>query len=204
MCLVSQKKTTKSKLLKIRYLYILNIECLIISFIYDKSAIFSTAQAINVLVSTWTSQDVSTKGLKWKSQTPESVIHLVKTSVEWLMLNVFNPKYKAFNAFFSGSVKGESSLPFWYPTNFVQFLNGTTVDPSKTPTSVLEYVINGVSGLIDEAQYQTLLKEPHFGQATPIDFPGYNTQANLFPFWCSEPYTYAVALLALSQFHNIQ
>ena len=59
------------------------------------------------------------------------------------------------------------------------------------------------SGTIDEDTYQNLLKIQRLGTNTPIDFPGYNVQGNIFPFWSSEPYTYSVSLFALSQFNNL-
>jgi hypothetical protein len=87
----------------------------------------------------------------------------------------------------------------------VQFLNGTNVDPDKIdPTqTALEQVIAGVQGVIDEKTYEDELKQKHFGQSTPLDFEGYNTKDNFFPFWSSEAYTYSVALLALAQFDNL-
>jgi hypothetical protein len=169
----------------------------------DDDALFSTAQAINTLISTWTFQNPQTKHLQWKKQTPENVKQLVLASGKWLEENVFNKKYKTLNAFFSGSVKGFTSLPFLYPTNFVQWLNGTFVDPDKIPESDLSYAILGISGSIDEVTYQKMLLTPHFGVPTPITFDGYNVQDNYFPFWSSDPYTYACALLALSQLNNL-
>lgn len=56
-------------------------------------------------------------------------------------------------------------------------------------------------GSIDETTYQNLLNKEHFGKMTPIDFQGLNKDN--FPFWSSEPYTYAVSLLALSQYNNL-
>ena len=109
------------------------------------------------------------------------------------------------NAFFSGSVKGLDDLPFWYPANFVQYLNGTTVvNPDDVPESDLTNIINGVSGLFDEVKFEEELKKKHYGRDVPLDFHGYNTKGNEFPFWSSEPYTYAVSLLALAQYYNIE
>ncbi|CAF0912293.1 unnamed protein product [Brachionus calyciflorus] len=170
----------------------------------NDDAIFSTAQAINILIATWTFQRPDTGSLVWKTNTPNEVKQLVKTSVNWLQENVFNKKFKTFNAFFSGSVKGFSSLPFWYPSNFVQFLNGTSVDPSSISTDVLGDVIYGVQGTIDEGEFEKMTQQPHFGVTTPIDFVGYNVKENVFPFWSSTPYTYAVSLLALSQYNNLE
>jgi hypothetical protein len=105
--------------------------------------------------------------------------------------------------FFSGSIRGFTSLPYWYPSNLVQFLNGTNVDPEKINPADLEQVIAGVKGLIDEKTYENELKRKHFGQSTPLDFEGYNRNDNVFWFWSSEAYTYSVALLALAQFDNL-
>lgn len=169
----------------------------------NDDCIFSTSQAINILINTWTVQDPTTKQLRFKGSIAPSLKHLLQSSAAWLQENVLSNKYKKLNAFFSGSVKGFTSLPFWYPQNFIQYLNGTFVPESQIPESDLDLVIAGVSGSIDEKTYQDLLKQKHFGVQTPIDFAGYNTKGNFFPFWSSEPYTYAVSLLALSQYNNL-
>lgn len=75
---------------------------------------FSTAQAINILIATWTIQDFHTKNLLWKSSTPSEVKSLTVSSVNWLQENIFKNRYKKLNAFFSGSVKGVSDVPYWY------------------------------------------------------------------------------------------
>lgn len=169
----------------------------------NEDALFSTAQAINILIATWTYQRPDTNSLVWKDNTPNEVKQLVQSSVNWLRANVLGKNFKTFNAFFSGSVKGFNSLPFWYPANFVQFLNGTKADPDKISTEDLGEVIYGVQGSIDESEFQKMVKQKHFNVSTPIDFIGYNVKENIFPFWSSTPYTYAVSLLALSQFNNL-
>jgi hypothetical protein len=42
------------------------------------------------------------------------------------------------NAFFSGSVKGFSDLPFFYPGNSAVYKNGTDVDPNTASQSAVE------------------------------------------------------------------
>jgi hypothetical protein len=171
----------------------------------DEDALFTTAQAINILIATWTYQRLDNNQLAWKSDTPNYVRDLLDTSVNWLKENVLGTKYKPYNAFFSGSVKGLSTLPFWYPTNFDQFLNGTFVtDEDKLKRDELSDIINGVQGSIDEPSYQAMLTQTHFNYTTPLEFTGYNIKNNIFPFWSSQPYTYAVSLLALSQFNNLE
>ncbi|RNA10229.1 transmembrane [Brachionus plicatilis] len=162
--------------------------------------IFSTSQAINTLLYTWTFYDQASKKLQWKENVSANVKDLVRSSITWLSKNVLSKNLKPLNSFFSGSVKGFTSLPFWYPANFLQYLNGTDVDPNNLDEKDFEDVIFGVKGTIDENVYQKLLHVPHFGQMTPIDFNGYNEKGEFFPFWSSEPYTYSVSLLALSLF----
>jgi hypothetical protein len=166
--------------------------------------IFSTSQAVNILIATWTYQHPTSKQLVWKPNTPAYAKYLLDSSAKWLRKNVFDRKLKPLNAFFSGSVKGFLSLPFWYPANYFKFLNGTFVDPSRVQQKDFGNMYIGVNGLIDEQTYSELLSTPHFGIQTPIEFPGYNVKNNFFPFWSSNAYTYSVAFLALSQYNNIQ
>ncbi|RNA27111.1 transmembrane [Brachionus plicatilis] len=170
----------------------------------NDDSLFSTAQAVNILIATWTYQCPKTQSLKWKPNAGNGVKFLVKKSVNWLHRNVLCGKFKPLNSFFSGSVKGFSTLPFWYPGNLVQFLNGTNVDPSKIDERQINDVIYAVKGFINEKEYQNMLAQKHFGFDTPLDFHGYNTKENIFPFWSSAPYTYAVSLLALSQYQNLE
>lgn len=109
------------------------------------------------------------------------------------------------NAFFSGSVKGFDDFPYWYPANIIQFLNGSIFqNPDCLAGKYFDLVISGVSGLFDEVKFQEKILKKHFGQELPLDFHGYNSKGNGFPFWSSEPFTYAVSLLALSQYYNIK
>ena len=65
------------------------------------------------------------------------------TSVEWLQANILKNKYKKLNAFFSGSVKGFSDEPYWYPANYLKLLNGSDIDPKSYH---LEDAVVGVQG----------------------------------------------------------
>ena len=179
--------------------------------IFGKSApsgedrVFSTAQTVNVLLASFTYFNQSNGQLNWISTGGqiETVKAMVNRSVSWLIANTF--QYKPFNCFFSGSVKGFSSLPFWYPANVYQFLNGTNFDPTtfNTKSNSLVDSIVGVTGYINEADYQRMLTETHFNVSTPTTFNGYNVRQGEFPFWSSQPYTHAVTLLALAQWNNL-
>jgi hypothetical protein len=141
----------------------------------DDDALFSTAQACNILISTWTYQKPDTKTLTWKENAPQKVKDLLNSAINWLKSNIFNSDLKAVNAFFSGSVKGLSSLPFWYPANYNVFLsNGTSFDPNTLPQSALGDTVIGVKGVMTEEEFQKQLKEKHFNVTVPIDFEGYN------------------------------
>lgn len=166
--------------------------------------IFSTAQAVNTLLYTWTFYDQTSKKLHWKTNVSNTLKEMIRSSVIWLTKNVLDKNIKPLNSFFSGSVKGFASLPFWYPANFLQYLNGTDVDPANLPEQDFGDVIFGVKGTIDENLFQKLLNEPHFGQMTPLDFHGYNEKGGFFPFWSSEPYTYSVSLLCISLYNNLE
>ena len=93
-------------------------------------------------------------------------------------------------------------LPFFYPINFMQFLNGSNV-PSNIVNLTNEYsnLVAGVHSVIPEEEYVEMLKKQHFGMLTPIDFYGYNQDS--FPFWSSEPFTYASSMLALTQYRAL-
>ncbi len=109
--------------------------------------LFTTAQSVNILIATWSVHQKKSGQLLLRANTPKKVVDLITQSVNWLKRNVLNRRMKAMNAFFSGSVKGYTSLPFWYPVNFIQFLNGTDVPISTVvPTGETGQLINVVKG----------------------------------------------------------
>lgn len=85
------------------------------------------------------------------------------------------------------------TLPFIYPYN--------RFEDSKTMIGQ----VKAMEGTISEEEYIAKTKEPipMFGNmTTPMEFHGFNEEQSVFPFWTSEPYTYATTLLALSHFQN--
>lgn len=168
--------------------------------------IFSTAQAVNVLISSFTYFDQYSQTLKWihyDQQQLKIVQSMINKSVHWLLENAF--KYQPFNCFFSGSVKGFNQLPFWYPANTYQYLNASKLDPDQFDIknqSLIDAIV-GVNGIINETVYQQMINQTHFSIPTPTTFHGYNVPQGEFPFWSSQPYTYSVTLLALAQFNNL-
>jgi hypothetical protein len=54
------------------------------------------------------------------------------------------------NTFFSGSVKGLYTLPFWYPGNSAYYLNGTLIDPNTASSSDVGLdIVYGMEGFVD-------------------------------------------------------
>ncbi|XP_078678548.1 uncharacterized protein LOC144914514 [Branchiostoma floridae x Branchiostoma belcheri] len=170
--------------------------------VHGEDRIFSTAQAVNTLLATWTVFNGTSKRLSWINETPADVKTLVSEGVSWLEKNTLSGRYKPYNAFFSGSTKGMSSVPLWFPANFLQYVNGTALSPTADLADDVEFIV-GVSGVIDPDEYQKMVEQPHFGYATPTKFDGFNGPDIVFPFWSSEPYTYATVMLALAQYDNI-
>lgn len=58
-------------------------------------------------------------------------------------------------------------------------------------------------GVISEAEYQKLLQHKWLNMTTPLDFNGFNSYPDFWPFWSSEPYTYVTTMLALSKYSNL-
>lgn len=85
-----------------------------------------------------------------------------------------------------------------YPANRDEFFNGTKV-PADHKWHGGE-TIRGMESVESEDWYQKQI----MAEKSPVDFHGYNNQADFFPFWSSEPYTYVTSLLALSTFSNIE
>ena len=63
----------------------------------DDDALFSTAQAINILISTWTYQNPADKKLYFKNNTSQDVKNLISASVNWLQEHVLGNKLKPLN-----------------------------------------------------------------------------------------------------------
>ena len=92
-------------------------------------------------------------------------------------------------------------MPYIFPANLLIYLNGTAIPPNYFPTNDYIRIIVAVSGLIPEEEYQQMLREKHFNYTTPQEFHGFNVDP--FPFWSSEPLTYASTMLALTQYRAL-
>ena len=167
--------------------------------------IFSTSMAANALIYTWSVFDQNTSSLKWKSNVPESVVRTVEGCIRWLVLHATDSDFKPWNAFFSSGRKGLKNLPFWYPANRFQFINGTHVTSPETLAELpRDMFFAAMQGFVPGDQYEAMLNRSHFGVKTPTTFLGYNAAGwNSFAIWSSEAYSYAAALLAVSLFDGL-
>ncbi|CEM38725.1 unnamed protein product [Vitrella brassicaformis CCMP3155] len=177
--------------------------------------IFSTAQAINTLLNIWTyptaapgeGKEATGKfgPLKWRSDTPAKVVSIVGESCGWLRRYTFSGAFPTGNAFFSGSMKGITTVPFFYPTNFYMAPNGTIYDVNTT--HILRFLWGStlaVSGIIPKHEYEVMVSQPHFNITTPTEFGGFNGEGTQgFPYWSSDALTFAAVLLAISRADNI-
>lgn len=92
-------------------------------------------------------------------------------------------------------------MTLFYPTNYQRWINGTALPKNIDFTyEVSEHSVVGMLGMMPEDEYNAQLQEKHFGERTPLDFPGYNTpDFSGFPFWSSDELTYSSVILALTQ-----
>lgn len=169
---------------------------------YAEDRLFTTSMAVNTLINIWTSTEGDT--LAFLNNTPSSVNETIQQSVKWLNDNILGTHLKPWNAFFSGSGKGQASLPFWYPANRKEYLNGTSFNDDMFPDGLF---LVGFKGTLSDEQYNILLSQRHFGEKTPIDFPGFNPRGSstgFFPFWSSDAYTYSTTMLAFAKYLKIK
>ncbi|KAL3861277.1 hypothetical protein ACJMK2_007320 [Sinanodonta woodiana] len=168
---------------------------------YAEDRLYTTAMAVNALITTWTVYDEKTKSLIWDKDTPTEVHHTIEKSANFLVNNVLDSNLKPWNAFFSGSIKGPTTYG-GYPLNMMEFFNGTVIPGDVHQFHYYENSAIGVQGIIPETEYQELLKEKWFGRLPITEFHGFNAYPDYWPFWCSEAYTYVTSLLALAKFKN--
>jgi len=133
---------------------------------------------------------------------------VVANAISYLYEHIRDPDFTSMkeNAFFSGSLKGFTSVPMFYPQNFDQFLNGSIIH-NLTYHDLLEGdLMVSVSGYVLPALYDVYLEEKWTGFDTPTTFPGFNQPPSeyfLFPYWSSPPLTDAMALLAFTKYASL-
>eukprot|EP00386_Alphamonas_edax_P000556 GDKI01001729.1.p1 GENE.GDKI01001729.1~~GDKI01001729.1.p1 ORF type:complete len:493 (+),score=185.39 GDKI01001729.1:262-1740(+) len=178
--------------------------------------LFSTSQALNILLNVYAVHDKKTDSLRLLDSTTVSVRESLQQGITFIRAHA-SPnswgvlrKYDTQNAFFSGSFKGPSSFSFVYPTNFARFTNGSFFDaPHEAPGSRANWPYTGatfgVSGIIPKSKYEEMMQLKWFGYDVPTEFKGFNHKDNRgFPFWSSPAFTYSTCLLALSKYRHIE
>lgn len=165
-----------------------------------EDSLFSTAVSVNALLDIWTV--AKDDKLSWIPSTPNSVRHTVRKAMNFLLENYSQlPKE---NAFFSGSIKGVEGVPFFYPANVRQHINGSIVDcttSSRPDPSSIELLV-AVRGLMSDDEFATQTEQAKlcYQRTVALEFSGYNCPSCIFPFWSSPSLTTGVTLLAASKF----
>eukprot|EP01126_Amoeba_proteus_P004789 TRINITY_DN11591_c0_g2_i6.p1 TRINITY_DN11591_c0_g2~~TRINITY_DN11591_c0_g2_i6.p1 ORF type:complete len:360 (-),score=65.33 TRINITY_DN11591_c0_g2_i6:142-1221(-) len=170
--------------------------------------IFSTAASVNTLFDIWTRETKvnGKKVLKWKSNTPLEVKLKINNALKFILDYVDGSFYRKDNAFFSGSLKGISTIPYLYPQNLCEFLNGTVIANLTLSDFDEGPIVVGISGVIPPDKWKEIKNKPAFlNYSVPDKFQGFNENSGvLFPYWSSPTLTYSMSLLALVKSNNIQ
>ena len=98
-------------------------------------------------------------------------------------------------------------MPFYFPINFAQYLNGTnltTYNELRDFQYISDDLIVGISGYIPFNQYQSMVyNEKWFGEETPVDWEGYNVSSNgTLIYWSAPGLTYATSINAFGKYLN--
>eukprot|EP00761_Pharyngomonas_kirbyi_P012945 gb/GECH01012972.1/.p1 GENE.gb/GECH01012972.1/~~gb/GECH01012972.1/.p1 ORF type:complete len:670 (+),score=136.54 gb/GECH01012972.1/:1-2010(+) len=171
--------------------------------------LFSTALGINALIDIWT-QRQGHNGRAWLSNTPSAVQDTVDAAVHFMKENVLRDKYPPQNAFFSGSVKAPTSMPFAYPGNYaadLRYSTKPTLNPLKDnlPSKDLDLVSFGLSGTVSQSHYKEMVQKVWWQVFhVPTKFGGYNKKDAPFPFWSSPVMTWSTSLLAFAKYDVLQ
>ncbi|KAL0211915.1 hypothetical protein RCL1_005541 [Eukaryota sp. TZLM3-RCL] len=163
---------------------------------------FCSSLSLNTLLDIWSEAKVNQKtgeiSRELKDTTPNVVILKMKFLYNFLIKNFNSEKLE--NAFFSGSIKGLSSLPFTLPGNYAQTLSREIVNQYEQYQGDMSRVIYGLSGKISAENYENMLKRPYFGLPPQPKFSSFNETP--FPFWSSEALTRGFGLLAVTKYEN--
>jgi hypothetical protein len=172
--------------------------------------LFTTSLVVNTLMDVWTVPTAAaTNGqtcLRWRPSASAGVRAAVLGGVTFLNNNLFSGRFSLMNAFFSGSMKANSTNFFAYPGTYAQFLNGTALDPhgdlpSGDQAVELVYAMDGIS---DNGTYNTMLGEKWWTfDVPPPDQVDFNVPGEAWPFWSSDAMTYSTSMLALSNFRAL-
>lgn len=164
----------------------------------NEDALFSTSLAFNTLINIFT---YSENRKYYYDSNISSELKIIINK----MKNFLYKKSQKYNSsregvFFSGSVKGMSSFPYFYPADYFKDLNGTSLEPNNS-TQLNANSIIGVYKYIDDNDFKELINQKHYGKNTPLKEDPYET--SVFPYWSSPAMTDSLILLSLSKYKNI-
>jgi hypothetical protein len=158
---------------------------------------FITALAVNTLINLWTAPKDTR--LTWLDQTPQEVKQLVEEGVCWLRQNAASKKYPDHNAFFSSSVKKLSSLPFRFPANMVEQVNGPVLHSSSSVKKGSQegHSIFAMSGVPSREYYDQTLEKRGLASVDSEEFKRcYELD---FPYWSAPSVVYSLICCALTR-----
>jgi hypothetical protein len=168
--------------------------------------VFSTCVALNALIDMWTTSsfDGNTRSISWDKSTPRSVKQVINSGISWILDQSHN--FAKENVFFSGSVKSELSLPFYFPQNVFREINSTIDLGCKAGVGFDNgsTIIVGVEGNINPNAYISKLADQCHGSSVPISNAGLNCAMCIFPYWSSPALTNTVEILVLSKAKNLK
>jgi len=172
---------------------------------HQEDALWTTALSLNAIMDTWSigSRRSGTQcHHAWDPATPPDVIKLATKAANWLNREILAGNFGAGNCATTQDAKTPNLIPAAFPGNVAYFLgNGSSIDPVRASHQAIfaPDLRVGVSGIIDETQYQSMLNQVHFGiPFSATAFKGLN--AAPFVCWSIPSLTYSHALFALAKF----
>lgn len=155
---------------------------------------FLTAAAVNSLFNLWTCRREG--ALRWLPAVPDAVPGLVHAGLAWLRehgLSRFDH-----NAFFSASVKHASSLPFLFPANRVEHVEGPALQPriAKQSPAMVRHSVYAMVGVPSREEYGRMLAEKNLAGAEEDAFA--QCYALDYPYWSAPSVTCALVCLAFA------
>jgi hypothetical protein len=163
--------------------------------------VFSTTVALNALIDAWTiSKTVgSSRYLSWDESAPSSIRSVIFSGIQWILDK--SQSFSKENVFFSGSVKSEKSLPFYFPQNIFREIDSSKEMGCDAVIGMTNgsTIIVGVQNLVDSQTYTAQLAGNCHGSSVPISNSGLNCDHCFFPYWSSPALTSALEVLVLSK-----
>lgn len=159
---------------------------------------FITALAVNTLINIWTSRGEDT--LAWLDRTPDEVRQVAESGLNWLRRHALSRAYPDHNAFFSSSVKYFNSVPFLFPANLIEQVEGPILPTKLSGEAVADrerHSIFAVSGVPSREEYDRLLGEKGLKTPEPNEFKKCYELA--FPYWSAPSVNYAMICLAVTR-----